>query len=110
MSGFLILIVLAVVSALGVVGWFATPKGNQQTYAIASEQLLAEVLIRTQACPNYDTIDPFLLFPDVGNHIYGSAASFDWYALTFHLPTSLTLFFTAPKRSDLRFEEDISSI
>jgi hypothetical protein len=33
MSGFLILIVLALVSGLGLIGWFATPKGNQQTYA-----------------------------------------------------------------------------
>lgn len=31
MSGYLVIYVLAVILGLGTIGWFATPKGNQQT-------------------------------------------------------------------------------
>ncbi|KIM27554.1 hypothetical protein M408DRAFT_71003 [Serendipita vermifera MAFF 305830] len=43
MSGFLVLIALAIVSGLGIIGWFATPKGNQQTLA-------RTMIILTLAC------------------------------------------------------------
>jgi len=31
MSGYIVIYVLAVILGLGIIGWFATPKGNQQT-------------------------------------------------------------------------------
>jgi len=104
MSGFLVLFVLAVASGLSFVGWFATPKGNQQTYA----NRLMPTFVETdavQADPNYDHIDSLVYLPDVVHYIPGSVTPPCWYVPVRWLGYGAHAPPLAPRRSDLRFED-----
>lgn len=104
MSGFLVLFMLAVASGLSFVGWFATPKGNQQTYANQLMQTFLET-DAVQADPNYDHIDSLVYLSDVVHHIFGSIAPPRWYVTVGCLGYGAHSPSLAPRRSDLRFED-----